>query len=440
MSNIMVEKLAINVNGAEKIATGLTKTTTIDDIKYAMLTTSKSSCELDMDDFGVFERWQGNERLLDGRVKIYKLIRLWQSLPGDQLSQVEFLIKRKKSVTLAQQHQQRQKLSVRSKNHTETTQQPASFALCTLSPSMQKTWNYEKMARKSSYVNRQLKLVAANEVDEKSTCSTDNEDDSSSDREDQIGASRRRYASIKRYHRSKKSTIKKCNQMRSAYVDLVGKQGEIIDRQLEELSREQVPETDMDEQIKQIVGDYLTVENCLEEKLVRIEQLTGELNSLMKQKQVEESSSVAKTARRLQASIEVDRKQVEKIRSMDCALERIDDIITLKQKSVETLESELKRLEELSLSVDDEVVHQLPRITKSTSTSSATSSSHSSTSSLFTSISSISSQSSLHNHNAIQQQNSTINKSYSGNDNESDTGISSANSEDFSTQQLETLV
>ena len=90
--------------------------------------------------------------------------------------------------------------------------------------------------------------------------------------------------------------------------------------------------------------------------------------------------------------------------------------------------------------VDDEIVHQLPRITKSTSTSSATSSSHSSTSSLFTSISSISSQSSLHNHNAIQQQNSTINKSYSGNDNESDTGISSANSEDFSTQQLETLV
>lgn len=506
----MIEKLAINVNGCDKYATGLNKTTTIDDIKYAMLTaTSQQSGELCMDDFGVFEQWQGNERLLDGRVKIYKLIRVWQSLPGDQLSQVQFLIKRKRAnMTAANRHhhhhqQQQQKPIVSSSNS-----KPASFALCTLSPAMRKTWNYEKMARKSSYVNRQLRLVATgetnhNDVSTTTTTATSTCDESSSsscDEESQVvEATRRRYASIKRYHRSKRSSIKKCSggQIRSAYVDLVGKQTEIIEKQLAELaaqsatSKNPTKQTE-EETTKRLFDDYLNVEMCLEAKLAKIEQLTREFNSLVKDKHVvatndvtsSSSSSVAKVAkvnRRLAASMEVDRKQCDKLKSMDTALERIDDIITLKQKSVESLENELKRLEEFTLNSvqpvdavdgnendEEEAIaaemvmttassrlpnhhhhHNHHRFAKSSSTSSTTSSNsaQSSTSSLFTSISSINSQSSLHNvanlSAAVANTSSNINnkscQSYVG-DNESDTGISSANSEDFSTQQLETLV
>lgn len=496
----MIEKLAINVNGCDKYATGLNKTTTIDDIKYAMLTATSqqngiSTGELCMDDFGVFEQWQGNERLLDGRVKIYKLIRVWQSLPGDQLSQVQFLIKRKRANMTAanRQHQHyhhQQKPAVSSK--------PASFALCTLSPAMRKTWNYEKMARKSSYVNRQLRLVATGETnhnDVSTTTATSTCDESSScDEESQVvDATRRRYASIKRYHRSKRSSIKKCSgssggQIRSAYVDLVGKQTEIIEKQLAELaaqsaSKNTTKQQTEEETTKRLFDDYLNVEMCLEAKLAKIEQLTSEFNSLVKDKHVatnDVTSSVAKVAkvnRRLAASMEVDRKQCDKLKSMDTALERIDDIITLKQKSVESLENELKRLEELTLNSvmpaavendEEEAIaaemvmttassrlpnsnhhHHHHRFAKSSSTSSTTSSNsaQSSTSSLFTSISSINSQSSLHNvanlSAAVVNTSSNINnkscQSYAG-DNESDTGISSANSEDFSTQQLETLV
>lgn len=224
--------------------------------------------------------------------------------------------------------------------------------------------------------------------------------------------------------------------MRWAYMDLVGKQSEIIEKQLGELSRARsvsekrgretssAPSThgvDTDARIKQLMGDYLNVEDCLEQKLAKIDELTSELNTLISEKDT--NTRLAKTSKRLHASIEVDRRQSEKLRSMECALERIDDIISLKQKSVETLESELKRLEELALlsaamynpdtqDVDEKLhqhqlmTHPAPRITKSTSTSSTTSS-QSSTSSLFTSISSINSQSSLHNHNVAHQINST---------------------------------
>ena len=155
-----VDKLPIHINGFEKYATGLTKRTTVDDVKFAMLSVSDSKFNPDMlEEFGIFESWQGNERLLDGKIKIYKLIRLWQSLPGDQLSQVKFMIKKRKS----QSHQHTaqmakvQKLTCRDPNSIEQSNQRAKtpvskrFAFCTLSPAMQKTWNEEKIKRKTTF-------------------------------------------------------------------------------------------------------------------------------------------------------------------------------------------------------------------------------------------------------------------------------------------------
>lgn len=193
----MIEKLAINVNGCDKYATGLNKSTTIDDLKYAMLTVSSSKCSehTTVDDYGVFEKWQGNERLLDGRVKIGKLIRMWQALPGDQLSQVQFVIKQRRTTTRQQHVETAEQLSA--------TPKAPRFALCTLSPSVQKTWNYGKVERqqKSSYVRQQLRKVSTattceQQQQQQSNYSTD---DSATTSEEDVD--RRRYASIRRYHR-----------------------------------------------------------------------------------------------------------------------------------------------------------------------------------------------------------------------------------------------
>ncbi|RNA03691.1 ras association domain-containing 10-like isoform X3 [Brachionus plicatilis] len=92
-----LDKIAIRVNGVERFATGLSKTTTIDQIKYAMLSVSEPGFAPDHNhSYGVFEKWHGHERLLEDKSKIYKVINFWKSLPGDQLSQVKFIIKKKK--------------------------------------------------------------------------------------------------------------------------------------------------------------------------------------------------------------------------------------------------------------------------------------------------------------------------------------------------------
>ena len=71
---LLVEKLPIVINGNEKYASGLTKRTTVDDVKYAMLSVSEPSFQIEhLDDYALFEKWQGNERILDGKIKIYKL-------------------------------------------------------------------------------------------------------------------------------------------------------------------------------------------------------------------------------------------------------------------------------------------------------------------------------------------------------------------------------
>jgi hypothetical protein len=503
---MIVDKLAINVNGSEKFATGLNKSTTIDDIKFAMLTASNpellshSHCELtaQLEDYGVFEKWQGNERILDGRIKIYKLIRLWQSLPGDQLSQVKFLIKQRKPVVAAtakitklaysERHQQQQ-----SNQQTTTTTPSRKFDLCTLSPAMQKTWNYEKLKRKSSYVHRQLMSLSNNRQprrqEEESSSEESSQDELSSDVEEtgkencHQQRAGKRYASIKRYNRSKKSTIKKTHQIKKSFIELVNKQNEIIDKQLSELSKDKssTRRANEDEQVFEMFNEYLSVETCLNDKLKRIESLKSELNQLINSNvtvPVESSSSafdlqnlnakikssIVKTNKKLATSIELECQQNDKITNLSQALNKIDDVICLKTKFIQSLEDELKRLEELSVNDNNNQVESVKSagkvrslsMAKSSSTSS-TASSASSSSSLFTSISSISSSSSnsflkssqMLNYSQQQATNqmtmignksSSNQSSYVCNDNESDTGISSANSEDFNTQQLETLV
>ena len=95
-SQVLDLKLPIIINGQEKFATGLTTKTTINDVKFAMLLALDQQFDQEMlDEYGMFEKWQDNERILDGKVKMYKIIKTWQSLPGDQLSQVQFQIKRR---------------------------------------------------------------------------------------------------------------------------------------------------------------------------------------------------------------------------------------------------------------------------------------------------------------------------------------------------------
>lgn len=97
-----LDKIPIKVNGVDRYATGLSKTTTIDEIKYAMLSVSEPTFRPEESgNYGVFEKWNGHERLLEGKSKIYKVISFWKSLPGDQLSQVKFVIKKKKQAKTA---------------------------------------------------------------------------------------------------------------------------------------------------------------------------------------------------------------------------------------------------------------------------------------------------------------------------------------------------
>jgi hypothetical protein len=174
----VIDRLPITINGSEKYATGLNKRTTIDDIKFAMLTVTELTFKPDqLEEYGIFEKWQGNERLLDGKIKIYKLVRLWQSLPGDQLSQVQFIIKKKKT-------QQQIKLAFRDSNIVEQPikhqphvckpkqeEEKKKFAFCTLSPAMQKTWNLEKAKRKTSYLKKRLAQLGDESTLSSSICS-----------------------------------------------------------------------------------------------------------------------------------------------------------------------------------------------------------------------------------------------------------------------------
>ena len=377
----LFEKMPIIVNGRQKFATGLNKQTTVDDIKYAMLSVTEPEFTIKMlSEFAIVEKWQSNERILDGHIRIHKLLRMWQSVPGNQLEHVQFIIKKKLT-------QDQPKLTVRDSN--EEIEQPRQlhgykknnkFAFCTLSPDLNKTWNVEKAKRsssqaKSSYVKRQLLLLAEQQENAKLV------ENSSSDEEPN------RYASIKRFNRSKKCTIKKINDdnltelsVKSEFIDLVKKQNLIIDKQLNNLAK--VPKTDS-------ISTKLT-------------------------------ASIVKTRKKIINSIETNNKQRQEVSSLNTILLKMDDMINLKTKFIDSLENELKILDEIS---GDEYSEEKFLIAQDKKTSSRSSlmSKLSSKSSIFSNISYL----------------GTHYKSLSG-DCESDTGISSAGSDD--SQNLETLV
>jgi hypothetical protein len=538
------DKLPIQINGFEKYATGLTKRTTVDDIKFAMLSVSDSNFNPDMlNEFGIFENWQGNERLLDGKIKIYKLIRLWQSLPGDQLSQVKFMIKKRKlqSYPAAQSTKIQQKMANQDNNLFEQenprSKTPVSkrYAFCTLSPAMQKTWNEEKIKRKSSYIQRQLNKAATKfshvEAGYESSssilstnsplCSSYESDSSSSDIDDDLNSDRqrqhKRYASIKRFNRSKKSNITQTQQIKKEFIDLVNKQNEIIDKQLNKItnlekskknrvvdlveklrsrsletrktpktksvlkqndfhiSEQDVSEAFPVENVKEyakLCKDYFQVEHSLSNKLNKIEQLKVQLNEIQENSCLSSSSlaslstasnlnkSIKKTNKKLLNSMDTNKIQNEKLSDLSSALTRIDDVITLKSKFIQSLEDELQRLEQESATDVKEIkiykevdlnnnfhsnLTYVPLNVTETKKSLAytSSSSTSSSSSVFTSISSVSNSQARNGFDNINNQSQIMNnrsKNFTFVDNESDTGISSANSEDFNTQQLETLV
>jgi hypothetical protein len=215
--------------------------------------------------------------------------------------------------------------------------------------------------------------------------------------------------------------------------------------------------------------DYFKVEHCLSTKLRKIQELKEELDE-MKAFRIPEitghtaklAKSIVKTNKKLAQSVDTSKQQSEKITELSGALSRIDDIIASKSKFIESLELELQRLEGMQQSGNENSTEI--KIVKASnehvqtfgakkSLAYTSTSSTSSTSSVFTSISSISSSQAANynfptsnlNPNLNKQQLASINSankqnfvSYAG-DNESDTGISSANSDDFNTQ-LETLV
>jgi hypothetical protein len=364
-----------------------------------------------------------------------------------------------------------------------------------------------------------------------SPASSDVDEDLNNNNNNNVEQQQRRYASIKRFNRARKSTIKRTEQMKKSFIDLVNKQNEIIDKQLNKLADMEELKTvaaaapinkirsksldkyerakskmaatatikssasaqssnELNKQLQEIVtdfsekdiamafgkqesakeytklcNDYFRLQHCLSSKLNKINDLNAELKQLSNNNTTENSSeiklfnSIQKTSKKLQSSIDTSKVQAEKINDLSSALTNIDDIISLKTKFIESLEQELERLENMetvaaavpsaSKPVAAAVVQKPPSLTSYSSASST--SSTSSTSSVLTSISSVSTSTranvttpankSSYASSALSVFGSgaVVNCGNSGNDNESDTGISSANSDDFNTQ-LETLV
>lgn len=87
----MNQKLLVNVNGVDKIATGFTLETTFSDLKFAMLSASIENFHPRiLKDFILIEKWQNYERILDESLNIFKIIKAWSSL-----TQVKILIRHK---------------------------------------------------------------------------------------------------------------------------------------------------------------------------------------------------------------------------------------------------------------------------------------------------------------------------------------------------------
>lgn len=446
---ILEDKLPITINGSEKFATGLTKRTTVEDIIFAMLSVSDPSFKPDnLCEYGIVERWQGNERILDGKIKIYKLIRLWKSLPGDQLQQVKFIIK-KRAMRLSSRNVNIEATTTKVAPKLETSKNNK-FSYCTMSPSLTKTWNVEKSQRKNSFVQRQLEMAASENtfvtVYSDSDSTDIDSDTSEEESEENKLKNHKRFASIKRFNRSRKSSVR---QIKKSFIELVNKQNEIIDKQLNQISDTRSKTKSLKgkktidintEDIKEVFGEdkaeeysimcknYFKLQNCLNSKLQTIDQLKTELEQIKTTpaSEMHMQEKVAKMNMKLQSKIEVTNSQTEKLNDMSMTLNKADDVICLKEKFIQSLEQELQQLD----------------YSNKKSMASTSESAKSSTSSIFTSISSILTSQYGSNNNANGNglvQSSNKQQKFSYGDNESDTGISSANSEEFNSH-LETLV
>jgi len=261
-------------------------------------------------------------------------------------------------------------------------------------------------------------------------------------------ANHKRYASIKRFNRSRKSSVK---QIKKSFVELVNKQNEIIDKQLSQINEtrsksrslknkmanvninasdiKEAFSADLSEkQVKEystLCKNYFKLQSCLDMKLEYMGTLKSELDQI---NGVANGNIVDKVNKKLQNKIDMSHIQTQKLNEVGVAISKIDDVISLKEKFIKSLELELQQLD------SNEVTLNAKKSLASTSESAR--SSTSSTSSVFTSISSIST--SQYANANIAHVNKGLAK-FSYGDNESDTGISSANSEEFNSH-LETLV
>jgi hypothetical protein len=484
--DFVLEKLSICVNGKDKIATGLTKQTTMSDIKYAMLSvTDPEFRPSELDNYAVFEKWQGNERMLDDRTKIYKLVRLWKSLPGNQLQNVKFVIKTKKrgmqqpelKTHIIQYKSNCQMVPSQGKRPAEISKK---YEFCTLSPQSEpKALNLERAKRnnqnqKSSYLKKQL-LIANQPIDCERQINEYGTLTSMSSRDSSVSCSPRhhepdsgklrqgttmdRYASIKKTNRSRKSTVQKVEEprvgqhsvhrsnldLKESFINLVNMQSELISKQHDQLKQEQDGTGDSksshlsanDTEIKEclsLYNSYFNTQVELNEKMQEIQLLKRELNDLksLKKKaahrlefESSEEGLIHKASNKLTSTIAMYNLQNNRMGQLSKDLTRLDDIIRLKQRYVASLEQELNILDELSAK-------------ESTAFARQNQPSHL-----------------LDGNNnemdeRIIEQRKAVTKLNTSSDNDSDTGISSVNSEDFGNvvsskqnqiiQPLETLV
>lgn len=261
-----MDQIKIFVNGSEKLATGLTKETTVDDIKFAMLysTVPKFKSEM-LNDYGLFEQWQSSERLLDSNVKIYKIIKIWKQIPGDQLSQVKFVIK--------------QKCSPKTNENKKALKE---FKYCSLSPSVQKTWNENLLEKKkkSSYVQKQFEklnnieddLASINSIPS-SAWSSGNESETECDNQNKT--TRKRYASIKRVNRIRNSSVKRINEHEQKLNKIYQLRNELIQIQTEMLNIKQNRE-------KQELNSMKARLNKIDETILIKSRLIGSLENELK--------------------------------------------------------------------------------------------------------------------------------------------------------------
>jgi hypothetical protein len=441
-STFSIEKLPITVNGVYKVATGLTKQTTMGDIKYAMLSVTDANFSADsLSNFAVFEKWQGNERMLDDQTKIFKLIRLWRSLPGDQLQHVKFFIKAKKRILqqaegksrIYQHNLKYQDMSVASQV-THAVDAKSKYEFCTLSPDLQKTWNYERIKRnnnKSSYIKKQL-LIANNpssfekQDNEYGTSNSISSRDSSASSNASASTELNqrttmdRYASIKRTNRSRKSTVQKVDEpkvatiqhsdlaLKESFINLVNMQNQLINKQNSQLKSE-TENAEMSEYL-QVYNSYFSAQFQLNEKLEEIQMLRNELDTLksLEKKDCSDDGLLLKASRNLATSISIKNQQKERMSKLDGELARLDDIIQLKQPYLDSLHEELDILEELSIKENSLInVKQL--------------------SANFLDA---------NNNETTSQKLGPVTKLNVSSDNESDTGISSVTSEDLSNRTI----